>query len=372
MKTTIVFDTSITGHNLEYIHHLYSGAVRNRARKYIFAIPEAFNDVKGRLEWEEADNVSFYLMSKEELTPTKNNSWYKSYHNSKLLRKILKQHNADKAILVVMAQILPFVFMLPRKVRISGILYFIYLYKWNKLGLYNKFKEILNYLTIRLFKRVEKAYILNDKVACRYLNKIYKTGKFGYVIDPAPEEYKKDPTVTRQALGIEEDATVYLHFGSLAKRKGTLDILEFATRLNKKNYYIFAGKVGNDIRKDFYHRVDELKKEYNIIIFDEFCSFEKIAALCSLSDFLLMPYREVYQSSGLIGYASLYNTPVIANSKGMLGKLVRQFRLGYSIDFSDIESASISIQEIEKKRINVSGEYICTHKVSEFTKTIIN
>ena len=371
MNTTIVFDTSITGHNLEYIHHIYLGAVKNNTRKYVFAIPEDFNNVKEKLEWEESENVSFHLMSKEELTPAKKNSWYKSYHNSRLLCSILKQYNADKAILVVMAQILPFVFILPRKVRISGILYFIYLYKWNKLGLYNKFKEILNYLSIKLLNRVEKAYILNDKVACRYFNKIYKTRKFKYIVDPAPKEFKKDPTITRQTLDIEEDAIIYLHFGSLAKRKGTLDILECIAKLKKGNCYIFAGKVGNDIYKEFYQKVEELKKEYKIIVIDEFCSFDKIAALCSLSDFLLMPYREVYQSSGLIGYASLYNTPVIANDKGMLGKLVRQFRLGYSIDFSDIENACKAIIEIEKRKINVSNEYIRTHKVSEFTKTII-
>jgi len=371
MKTTIVFDTHISGHNLEYIHHIYSEATTDTERKYIFAIPKEFKKVKDKLEWKDSDNIDFHFINEEELLPLFKNSWYKSFHNCRILRSIVKEYNADNVILVVLMQILPFLFLLPRKINVIGILYFIYLYKWNDMGVYEKIKEVLNFTCIKYSPNIRNVYVLNDEVSSRILNRIYKTKKFKWIVDPVPMLPKRDNTINRESLGIKQNAIVYLHFGSLSRRKGTLDILECVPYMKKENVYIFAGKIGDDIREIFYNKVGELEHKFNIIIIDEFCTFEKIASLCTLSNFLLLPYKEVYQSSGLIAYSSLFKIPTIATNKGMLGKLVRRYKLGYAIDFSNIEIACKTIQSIDVLDKNISKEYIETHTIERFSKKLI-
>lgn len=372
MKTTIVFDTHISGHNLEYIHHLYSQAVNDAERKFVFAIPEEFKQVKDKLEWNESANVGYHFLSKEKLIPLYNNSWCTAFHNSLVLREIVKLYNADTVILIVFAQILPFVFIFPRKVNIVGILYYIYLYKWEKINFYSKLKEIINYLSIKYTNCVKKAFVLNDEVSCKYLNSLYRTNKFQYLIDPAPNELHSTGVLSRESLNIGETDIIYLHFGSMSKRKGTIDVIKCIEYLNSKNYYVFAGKVGKDIEHEFYERINQLKKKHNIVVIDEFCSYEKIASLCKISNFLFMPYREVYQSSGLISYASMYNIPVIATNKGMLGKLIKRYKLGFTVDFSDIENACKTITQYEKIKLQISKEYVCSHTIKKFREMILS
>lgn len=371
MSRTVIFDTHITGHNLEYLHHIYSEAINRTDETFIFAIPEAFKDVRHKLSWREASNISFHYITHDELRPTICGFWRRPLINCCILRRIVKQYNADSVILIVLAQILPFVFLLPRRVSISGILYYIYLYKWKSLGIYSRFVEVLNYLCIKYTSNVKRVFLLNDYVAVRYFNKKYKTSKFCYLLDPVFNKVSPDLSISRKSLGIPERSRVYFHFGSMSYRKGTLDVLKCIEYLDPINTYIFAGVVAPDIKEEFYNRVQKLNERYHILLFDEFCSFEKIASFCQLSNFLFLPYKEVYQSSGVIGYASLYNVPVISTKNGMLGKLVRRYKLGWSFDFSNIKAVCKEISSIECKSKPIPVDYVKTHSVSEFSKVLL-
>ena len=33
---TMIFDIDLAGHHMEYLHHIYAGALRNKEEKYIF------------------------------------------------------------------------------------------------------------------------------------------------------------------------------------------------------------------------------------------------------------------------------------------------------------------------------------------------
>ena len=37
-RLTLIFDTDTTGHHIEYLHHLYMGAVRHTENRYVFAV----------------------------------------------------------------------------------------------------------------------------------------------------------------------------------------------------------------------------------------------------------------------------------------------------------------------------------------------
>ena len=60
-KKEIVFCQSVTGHYLEYIHHLYMGRVENNTET-VFVIPATFEKQKALFEWPEANHISFDLI----------------------------------------------------------------------------------------------------------------------------------------------------------------------------------------------------------------------------------------------------------------------------------------------------------------------
>ena len=47
----MIFETCLTGHRLEYIHHIYMGAVDRKDEYYSFILPEQFQDIKKNLVW---------------------------------------------------------------------------------------------------------------------------------------------------------------------------------------------------------------------------------------------------------------------------------------------------------------------------------
>ena len=87
---------------------------------------------------------------------------------------------------------------------------------------------------------------------------------------------------------------IFIHFGGLAERKGTLDILQSINNLSldeqQKYAFVFAGRVGADIRNEFYKTIDNLGENVTVVIKDEFCSYDFIDALCKAVTAILMPY----------------------------------------------------------------------------------
>ena len=128
--------------------------------------------------------------------------------------------------------------------------------------------------------------------------------------------------------------------------------------------FLFVGRVGEDIRKPFYEAIEVLKGRVQVQIEDGFCSYERLASLCAASDLLLMPYLETAQSSGVIGYASQFGVPVLASDEGLIGKLVRHYRLGHTVPPTAEELATgYAVAEAYGP---VDERYCVTHRVADF------
>ena len=161
--------------------------------------------------------------------------------------------------------------------------------------------------------------------------------------------------------------------GDMRERKGTLDILKAILELPQSELYrfhfIFAGKVSEEIKEIFYQLLGAMSQQTKISVFDEFCDYSFLGSLCSLSDYILIPYKQVGQSSGIIGYAVQFEKPVLAPSKGLIGKLVKRYNLGYcipEISYREIERFFLSHSKDEK----VNQGYLTKNTVSLFVNTI--
>ena len=368
--TTIVFDSDLTGHHLEYIHHLYTAAINDTQNKYIFIVNKDFEKVKNKIIWSESNNVSFITLNANQQKKCDNGklllaAWYKSL----IIREYTKKYKANQIWLIMFMQLMPFLpLILNNKIRITGILYGIYLFEKERMNRLRILLEFIRYKIIVSNKSIKKVLVLNNYLGVDFLNKRYKTNKFKYIPDPVPFIDNNKLKNIRIDLGVRDNELVFLHFGGLCRRKGTLDIMQAinnmdSEKLNRK-VFIFAGKISDDIKEEFYNLKMANDFKCKIIVFDEFCSYEFINNLCYSCNCILIPYSNVNQSSGVIGYAGYFNKPVISPSEGLLGRLVNENAMGLCIP--EITSTNLVKAILTPLPMVNNSKYQETHSIQDF------
>lgn len=221
----------------------------------------------------------------------------------------------------------------------------------------------------------ETVYILNDYSSARLLNQKFCCSKFSYLPDPYVDVNVGDADF-RKNNGITPEQKLFIHFGTLSKRKGTIEILKSMQLLSdyEKDHYVFlfAGKVKPEIKREFYQIIEWLKiRKFNVFVFDEFCSFTFIGTICKACDAILIPYKNTAQSSGLLGYAAQFNKPLLAPSNGLIGKLVSEYKLGYLLDNLSPRAIADNLDKVVDFSVN-GRDYLEQHKVIFFTEKILN
>lgn len=371
---TMIFEPCLTGHHLEYLHHYYIGAIKRTKDNFIFYVPDSFNKLKCNYQWDDAPNIEFRYFSNEEIQKTEKGSFFaKKVRSSILLHNKIKETKSDRVLLTVLMTMLPIMLLfIPAGVRIRGIIYQIYLYNIKKSSSFRIAQDRFVYWLLSIFKSVERVFILNDEESANELNKIYKTNKFSFIPDPVPiVDFSKVKNI-RTELNIKDNETVYLHFGGLTERKGTLDILKAIKTMDptilRGKCFIFAGKIHNNINESFYTLLEDCKEKSHIIVFDEFCSYDKLYNLCFSSDVILMPYKITTLSSGVLGYASVFKKPVIGPGQNLLGRIIKKYEMGMAIESITPKSISLAID----KNIEYKGnDYTEKNSLSCFIDKIL-
>lgn len=382
-KTVLIFDLSIDGHHLEYIHHLYMYALKKKEVNFHFVINSNFIKVSDLFYWPESENVKIHSIDNSDLS-NYNNTFLKAYNKNKLLKKYVNKINPNKVVLISLMEFMPFLplFFINSKVKISGIIYLIYLYRYKSSTLLQKISDISKYLMFTCFSTFETLFILNDEIAPRVLNKRFYSKKFSFLPDPyIPLDENFQMLCVREVYDIKTPY-IYLHFGALEDRKGTIEILEAIHEVSLERIenitFVFLGKIGNSIKKDFMELLFKIENQRkNIIVENQFCSYNLILSFCKEATLVLMPYKEQNQSSGVLNYASLFGKPVLAVNNGLICKIVKKYKLGYLIDdcksnhlinfFNNIFPEEI-IDYSSQHKVKL---FLDNHTIEKFSKTIL-
>ena len=370
---TLIFEPSLSGHHLEYLHHYYLGALERPENKYVFLVPETFEQVRDKYEWKPADNIEIKHIDKKYNAKLSSGNIYKlGWNVSKVLNHYVRELRPNDVVLTMLMQFIPFIILLlPSKVRVRGIMYKIYLYEQDKMTRLRLLFEKARFWFAVRSRIIETIFVLNDSDSAQKFNKIYRTQKFRFIPDPVPTVDINQVRDIRQELGIPKDHTIYLHFGGLDTRKGTIDILNAiiespAEQLQEKTF-IFAGKQKPKLTEIFYPLLEQANKKATILVYDEFCSYEFLYDLCKTCDAILMPYHITNLSSGVIGYAALFGKPVIGPSKGLLGHLINKYQLGEAVG-TPINKSFLNIQLCTPRKTDL---YINENLLTNFIKLII-
>lgn len=371
----MLFETILAGHRMEYIHHIYMGMLQQKEDEFVIVVPKEFEAKKDLYEWPVASNIRFVLMTEiVDNGESEAGMMMQSFHRTRILKKYVKQEKTESVFLIsLMNYIVALPFLISPKVRVSGIVYSIYLYIWDSSSWIRRLQDVFKYVIMRLTPCLKNIFVLNDEVSTKRLNKLYHTNKFKFIPDPYNAiDYK--PCNIRLELGLKDDDKAFLHFGGLDRRKGTLDILKaihFLSEEQKKKFvFVFAGKVYNGIREEFYHLKESLPNDARVIVYDEFCSNEFLANLCISCDVILAPYHDVNRSSGILGHAAYFGKPVIGPAEGLIGNLIKEYRLGVTIRKNTPEEIAEVLSSNLPYKIN--SEYKNKTIIKNFIDTIFN
>ena len=372
MKKVLIYDDEIFGHHLEYIHHIHERAVLEQDMEFVFVCPEKFLELKGMLDWTGSTNVRFDFLSAEEYADIHavfRTSFSKS---AKALGRRVRKYRPDEVFLIVLPQVVPFDLAFIRgKVKISGIIYSMLPLQLSSLSWRRKLVKKLTYKYLFKSSRYKDLYVLNSHSYTGLFNSRYRTGKFKYLTDPIPISPEPGESL-RGELGIPEDARVFLHLGAMRGPKGTLAILDALKSIPAGKaegmYFIFAGRIQDDIKEEFYRRYGGLKDSYNLILKDEFLPFTMMNSLYKTCDVVLAPYYDSFQSSGVVGCAALFHKPIIVLEDGFAADLVKEYRLGRAVKPEDLPAA---IQDCGFDGF-APERYVREHTIDEFTTRIFS
>lgn len=371
---TLIFEPCLTGHHLEYLNHYYKGALERPEQEYIFLVPFSFENVRDKYEWKFAKNIRFEYFEDRELSKCiHTNKYVAGYNKAKLISKSSKLYGADRVLLTILMEVIPFVlFFLPSGIKLRGIIYQIYLYTQSSDSKFRVLIDKFRYWLMARCNKMEKVYILNDEDSANKFNCIFKTNKFTFLPDPVPNVDMNFVKSIRSDLGLNKNDFVYFHFGGLAKRKGTLEILKAIIDSKKESLndcaFIFAGKVNKDIKDEFYSLLSDAREKARVLVYDEFCSYEFLYNLCYSIDCILMPYKITKLSSGVLGYAAVFKKPVIGPSDGLIGNLIKRNGLGMCLPYV---SKDYIKKEFGKRLQLVETKYVEKNDVSEFIRIIL-
>lgn len=369
MNTRLIYSYMVSGHNMEYLHHLYTGALQDATRHYVFAVPRAFEQKKAFWEWPASPNITFHFLN-DRTMPARPSLWANAWQNNRCLRATVRQTHADEVILLSLMDFIPFLpFFLPKGVSVSGILYKIYLYFLRDMNGWQRLSERIKYNLLSRSRCIRRIFILNDEESVAQLNRRWHTDKFRYLPDPYIPLRHSDIRDMRQETGIGSDKTIVLHIGSITHGKGSdrlFDMIDNSSASELKTFcFVFAGVVAPSIRDEFYRRVEQSRKRADIIVQDRYLSYADIGSWVHTADKVVLPYRRIGQSSGVIAYCAQLGTPAYVPRQGLIGKLVEQYRIGCTVEhFQDIHSIG--------QPCEVASSYCESHTIEPFCRTLLS
>ena len=379
MKTYLIHTQTIGGHQLEYLHHLYLGALERPSDRFIFLVPGRFTVDSAKLDWPEADNIQIVVMNSEDEVPSDCGLLSKGWRNSKTIRKYVRQYHVTDVVVITLMEYLPFLpFFLNRHVRVSGIIYRIYLYEWQHESRLMRWQDAFKYFLLSRFRVFHRVLMCNDSASAHYLNRLFHTTKFSYMPDPVgalPDYPGRD---IREELGISPSEKVFLHPGSMYGYKNTLGILRALCLMDEKRadkpVVILAGQVREGIRAEFDQLYQQAASHARLFFLQGYLPFERMADLFVTSDYVLIPYSVKGQSSGIVGHAAYYGKPVVVVKGGVIGKMVRKWKLGYLLEDDSATSICHFLDDaLDQAPVSTTGNtYAEEHTIKKFYKTVFD
>lgn len=375
-RPVLFYCPHIEGHKIEFIHHLYEGAANHLNRSFVIVVPDRVRQLSVFYDWSETDNIRFdFINSERNERLFQSTGLKKAWYLNKNLSSYIKKHNAESVFLIDVVPYLPFLVF--QKAAIAGIIYHIFLYSWRASGIKRKVFDYVRQFILAKCNNIERVLVLNDELGAHCFNKRFHTNKYVFLPDPVPNEGEiEDGFILRKDFSIAEDRIVLLHAGGMLRYKGTLNILKAIEQMSvvdrNRFCFVFAGRITQEIRKEFFEIYNKIKNNSSIILIEGYLPSTRINSLFAQCDYVLIPYYPRSQSSGIIGLSALFDKPVITTGQGVVGRLVAKYKLGELIRDNSPSTILDSLSKIKDKKVIDGHRYIDSHRVKDFLQVVFS
>jgi len=354
----LIYDSSESTHLFEFCEYILGGLLQKEENQPVYFLlndkVEKFLIEKFALEKKKIftkRNIIIHSIPDEYQNQFNNcnNVLYLSYLEEKFVNNYCIKNHINE---VIFLQIDTFQIILGlrkyfnrKNIFISGIL----------LSPYSFYPPNLFFLRLRKYfqiqcllhnKYIQQIFILNDLKSVDNLNNNHSTKIFSLLVDPIKKrevsfkDYRKD-------LNIHPNEFVFLILGGIGYRKNIHSILMafdlLPINLLSSIKLIISGKT-HDI--EYAKKIKQLvtKKIANHIVFiDHFLSMDELEALVDCADALFTVYIDFYSSSGVVGNASKHFKPLIASNTGVIGRIVKEYSLGITVNPNSVIDISLAI-----------------------------
>lgn len=349
-------DTDYKGHHSEYLDIIIEYHLKNNIKAAFIVHPTFLKNRAGLI-----DNRNILIFEYQ-----CSNSLKDKYIEFKFINNIISNNSISECCLLNFNYYFKIFPIVKVNVIFKGIYFMPYLNK-EEIGLKEKFFKYL-YFKIILFKNnFNSIYILNDKNAIVKFNDYFETKTFKYLVDPV---YTKN-SIEIYDLPIESEFLNFSFLGEISPRKGIYQLLGALNKLpnetlNKINISI-AGNA-TIYKDDVLIKINLLKDNFPSLFKEvllERISDEKFEKLLSESDAIFCLHQILEGSSGIIGKAALFRTPVIGPKKGLIGALIKEYNLGFQLDTSNEFEIVNIIELIVKEKKSKTQDYLFSKYVED-------
>lgn len=170
---------------------------------------------------------------------------------------------------------------------------------------------------------------------------------------PDPVEVSSQPTTVvtalQQELGIAPERKVLLLFGMIDRRKGIYQVLEALQQLSPAQQaqltLLLVGQVAKTDCANIIAIITRIQRDtpLQIVLHNCFVPEDKVPVYFALADVVLALYQHHVGSSGILLWAAATGKPVLASDYGLMGEVVRQHRLGVTVDSTDTSAIATEL-----------------------------
>lgn len=401
-KNKILFvEPEIGGHQIDHITYICDYYCHNNIKNNIFFLVNPkinyeieYRGVKNKFDLYKKKGIKFVTINSYEFSQYNNknlfiSSFYKLYITIKYA-KILQVNWIHFLYIDHLQLSLAIRINNKNKYSISGTLFRLTSHYSKMFGikenLRNRIKNIRKNILYGLMLRnrnVIKIFSLDPYFVEYGKNKFNKGDKLEKLTDPSLfKQFRNQFINDFKEIKFLKNRITFLLFGHLSKRKGIFQILYSLKLLSdpyiKKSQFVFCGKIDKNIEISFLNKVENLKKNINnleIKIVNKIVSNKYLFSLIYKSDCILIPYQYFNGSSAAIFWASGAGKPVICQDYGLLGKWVKDYNLGLTVDSTKPIKISNAIQYFIENKNNIGNKesmknFSKNHTPERFAKTI--
>lgn len=262
-----------------------------------------------------------------------------------------------------------------RKISIDGILFSPYL-AYPKIFSPIRLRKYFQTCILLCNRNIKNIYILNDCDIPLLLNKYHLTSVFSYLPDPI--DYTPSLIESRQKGDTKR--LRFLISGRITHRKNVHNIIRAIQLLpfeaSQKLILTVAGEFSD---KEYKSYVDNIVAECHNISIDiknKHLSDEELISIFHNSDIIFVAYSNFFASSGILGHAVSLKKIVIGAKHGIIGKAIKNYKLGFLVDPRSPISIKNAIIKVINDYSSVCDEalfkkYSDEHSPFYFTKALL-